>query len=129
MSVTHSGQELRSQGCVSLDLANTHGWDSVIAAWQKMGSAMTPLKWLTFCFAIASSGPTQAVDNNLYLIVLAGQSNMVGKGDVRDLPLSFPKNGTRIWNFTNADGWELAKEPLHSNYNQVDAVSRNKHPG
>ena len=90
---------------------------------------MTPLKWLTFCIAIASVGPTQAVDNNLYLVVLAGQSNMVGEGDVKDLPLGFPKNGFRIWNFTNADNWELAKEPLHSNYNQVDTISRNEHPG
>ena len=73
-----------------------------------MGFAMTPLKWLTF-IAIASAGPTQAVDNSLYLVVLAGQSNMVGEGDVRDLPLGFPKNRFRIWNFTNADTWELAK--------------------
>jgi Carbohydrate esterase, sialic acid-specific acetylesterase len=94
-----------------------------------MGFGMTPLKWLTFCIAIAIAGPTKAVNNNLYLVVLAGQSNMVGKGDVRDLPLNFPKNGFRIWNFTNAYNWELAKEPLHSNYNQIDTVSRNRRPG
>jgi hypothetical protein len=89
----------------------------------------TPLKWLTCFIGITMSGATQAVDDNLYLIVLAGQSNMVGAGDVNDLPLGFPKNGSRIWNFTTANKWELAKEPLHSNYDQVDTVSRNKHPG
>jgi hypothetical protein len=86
---------------------------------------MTPLKWLTFGTALLIAAPTQAVDNNLYLIVLAGQSNMVGKGDIDKLPLGFPKNGSRIWNFTNAYTWELAKEPLHS----VDSVSRNRRPG
>jgi Carbohydrate esterase, sialic acid-specific acetylesterase len=94
-----------------------------------MGIAMTPLKWLTFCIAITIVAPTEAVDRNLYLIVLAGQSNMVGKGAVNDLPLGFPKNGSRIWNFTNAYNWDLAKEPVHSNYNQIDRVSRNNHPG
>ena len=72
---------------------------------------MTPLKSLLLCFAITFAAPAQAVDRNLYLIDLAGQSNMTGKGDVNDLPLGFPKNAPRLWNFTNAYTWELAKEP------------------
>jgi hypothetical protein len=68
--------------------------------------------------------PAGAVDSDLYLIALAGQSNMVGAGYVGDLPPDFPKNGSRIWNFTNANVWEPAKEPIDSNENQVDKVSR-----
>ena len=74
---------------------------------------MTPLKSLLLCFAITFATPAQAVDRNLYLIALAGQSNMTGKGNVNDLPLGFPKNAPRLWNFTNAYTWELAKEPVH----------------
>ena len=74
---------------------------------------LTPLKSLLLCFAITFATPTQAVDRNLYLIALAGQSNMTGKGNVNDLPLGFPKNAPRLWNFTNAYTWELAKEPVH----------------
>jgi hypothetical protein len=90
---------------------------------------VTPLKSLLLCFAITFATPAQAVDRNLYLIALAGQSNMTGKGDVNDLPLGFPKNAPRLWNFTNAYTWELAKEPVHSSYNQVDTVSLNRGPG
>jgi hypothetical protein len=50
-------------------------------------------------------------------------------GDVRLLPVGFPMNGPRIWNFTNADIWEPAREPIGSNHGQVDAVSRDRHPG
>jgi hypothetical protein len=90
---------------------------------------MTLLRWLTCCIAIAIATPTQGLGNNLYLVVLAGQSNMVGKGKVNDLPLGFLRNGSRIWNFTNAYNWELAKEPLHNNFNQLDGVSYNRNPG
>jgi hypothetical protein len=79
--------------------------------------------------AIALAAPVQAVDSNLYLVALAGQSNMVGAGYVGDLPADFPKNGSRIWNFTNADVWEPAKEPIDSNENQVDKVSLDKVAG
>ena len=78
-------------------------------------TAMTPLKSLLLCTAITFAAPAQAVDSNLYLITLAGQSNMSGEGDLNDLPLGFPKNAPRIWNFNNAYKWELAKEPVHSN--------------
>ena len=69
------------------------------------------------------------MDSNLYLIALAGQSNMTGAGDVKLLPAGFPTNGPRIWNFTNADTWEPAREPIDSNDRQVDMVSRDRHPG
>jgi hypothetical protein len=89
----------------------------------------TLLKGLPIGVALSLAAPSQATDNNLYLIALAGQSNMTGAGNVKLLPASFPMNGPRIWNFTNADTWELAREPIDSNYGQVDVNSRDKHPG
>ncbi len=68
----------------------------------------TLLKWLPIVIGLSLAGPAQAMDSNLYLIALAGQSNMTGAGDVRLLPVGFPMNGPRIWNFTNADIWERA---------------------
>jgi hypothetical protein len=90
---------------------------------------VTLLKGLPIGIGLSLVAPAQAIDSNLYLIALAGQSNMTGAGDVRLLPASFPLNGPRIWNFTNADIWEPAREPIDSNDGQVDAVSRDKHPG
>ena len=92
---------------------------------------MTLLKWLPLGIGIALSTPGRAVDNDLYLVALAGQSNMTGshKNLVSQLPRGFPANGERIWTFTNADTWQLAREPVDSNYHQVDQVSRDKHPG
>lgn len=88
---------------------------------------VTFVKWLTLGLAVVT--PAKIEDNYLYLIALAGQSNMTGAGDLSLLPADFPKNRSRIWNFTNADTWEPAKEPVDSNDRQVDEVSRDKHPG
>ena len=92
-------------------------------------STKTAVGWLIFGVALAVAAPAQTVERDLYLIALAGQSNMSGAGRVDALPVGFPKNGPRIWNFTNGDTWELAKEPIHSNENQVDKISLNEHPG
>jgi hypothetical protein len=83
------------------------------------------------CAALSTPAQAQAVDSNLYLIALAGQSNMTGARLklVSQLPAGFPVNASRIWNFTNADTWELAKEPIDSSLNQVDAVSLDNNPG
>jgi hypothetical protein len=91
--------------------------------------AFTFVKWLSIGIVVSLAVPAQAMNSNLYLVALAGQSNMTGKGDVKLLPVGFPKNGSRIWNFTKAYTWELAKEPIDSNHDQVDAVSFDKHPG
>jgi hypothetical protein len=60
---------------------------------------------------------------NPYLIALMGQSNMVGRGELLDLPPRFPVNPTRLWTFTNAYRWEPAKEPVDSPLGQIDVVS------
>ena len=49
---------------------------------------------------------------NLYLITLMGQSNMVGAGEVSELPAGFPAHPSKLWNFTNAYRWEPAREPV-----------------
>ena len=72
----------------------------------------THLKWLPIGIGLSLAVPAQAMDSSLYLIALAGQSNMIGAGDVRLLPVGFPMNGPRIWNFTNADISEPAREPI-----------------
>ena len=82
---------------------------------------------LILAFGLAVPGC--AMERDLYLIVLAGQSNMVGAGDPKLLPADFPKNGSRIWNFTNAYVWEPAKEPLDDSTNQVDEISRDRRFG
>jgi Carbohydrate esterase, sialic acid-specific acetylesterase len=74
--------------------------------------------------AEANNTPT-----NLYLIALMGQSNMVGHGELSDLPPGFPSNPAKLWNFTNAYKWEPAKEPIDSPVGQVDAVSLDPRAG
>jgi hypothetical protein len=65
----------------------------------------------------------------LAIYLLAGQSNMSGRGRVEDLPPGFPAHGVRIWNLTNADAWAPAAEPLDATEGQVDRVSRDRRPG
>jgi hypothetical protein len=97
---------------------------------EVLGRGPTPfVKWLSIGIGVGLAAPAQSVDSNLYIVALAGQSNMTGHGDVKLLPVGFPKNGSRIWNFTNAYTWEPAKEPVDSNDHQVDRVSFDKHPG
>jgi hypothetical protein len=60
---------------------------------------------------------------SLRLIILAGQSNMSGRGKLSELPREFPRNGNRLWTFTNAWRWEPAREPVDSAEAQVDQVS------
>src|SRR5262249_22185702 len=74
--------------------------------------ALTPAEESHNPTNLATPAIAQVVNSNLYLIALAGQSNMSGAGSVNDLPSGFPKNGLRIWNFTKACTWEIAKEPV-----------------
>jgi hypothetical protein len=67
-----------------------------------------------------------SAQKNLYEIALMGQSNMVGGGELSDLPPGFPANPTKVWNFTNAYRWEPAKEPIDSSRGQRDVVSLDK---
>ena len=63
------------------------------------------------------------------LFILAGQSNMSGRGELGRLPPGFPANRGRINNFTNAYTWREAVEPLDDPRGQKDACSLDPAPG
>jgi hypothetical protein len=73
--------------------------------------------------------PASATERDLLVFVLAGQSNMSGRGAVAELPPDFPRHQGRLWNFTNADRWASAVEPLDDATGQVDAVSADPSAG
>jgi hypothetical protein len=70
-----------------------------------------------------------SAQTGLYLIALMGQSNMKGGGELSELPAGFPSNPTKLWNFTNADKWEPAREPIDSPEGQLDVVSLDDRAG
>jgi hypothetical protein len=86
------------------------------------------LKILASLALIALVGPAAAQEVNppldMKIIILAGASNASGRGLLSEWPVDKPVNGARIWNFTNAWKWELAKEPIDSPVGQLDKVSR-----
>lgn len=68
----------------------------------------------------------EAYQGNLQLFILAGQSNMSGRGD---LPLLGTKADPRIFIFGNDYHWKLAAEPVDDSANQVDKVSEDLDAG
>ena len=79
-----------------------------------------------FSILLALLAQPCSAGSNSYLIALMGQSNMVGRGELSDLPPGFPANPTRLWNFSNAYRWEPAREPIDSPIGQLDFVSRDE---
>ncbi|MCB2192187.1 MAG: sialate O-acetylesterase [Deltaproteobacteria bacterium] len=75
-----------------------------------------------------SCGPGWGEGQTL-LFILAGQSNMSGRGDLGQLPPGFPANAGRIRNFSNADVWCEVAEPLDDPRGQKDACSLDLSPG
>jgi hypothetical protein len=67
--------------------------------------------------------PAAAATRDLLVFVLAGQSNMSGRGAVAELPPDFPRHRERLWSFSNADRWVEAAEPIDDATGQVDTVS------
>jgi hypothetical protein len=63
------------------------------------------------------------------LFILAGQSNMSGRGELSRLPPKFPANRRRIKSFSNAYTWTEAVEPLDDPRGQKDACSLDPAPG
>jgi hypothetical protein len=62
----------------------------------------------------------------LHLFILAGQSNMSGRGGIPQ-PVSAPN--PRIYVFGNDYQWRLAAEPIDDPTNQVDKVSEDENAG
>ncbi len=83
---------------------------------------------LAGALGMAGCGPAGERERTL-LFILAGQSNMSGRGEPRELPPGFPAHGERIQNFSNADVWAEAREPLDHPRGQKDACSLDLSPG
>ena len=62
-----------------------------------------------------------ALLGKLSLFILAGQSNMSGRGE---MPVEPQRMNPRVFVFGNDYRWHYAKEPIDSPVNQVDLVSR-----
>mgnify|MGYP002787376839 CR=1 FL=1 len=68
----------------------------------------------------------EAHQGRLQLFILAGQSNMSGRGTV---PASGAEVNSRIYLFGNDYRWKLAREPVDDSANQVDPVSEDRPVG
>ena len=55
------------------------------------------------------------------IYILAGQSNMSGRGVLAELPIF--RNYPKVLNYSNAGRWIAGAEPIDKAVNQVDAVS------
>ena len=62
----------------------------------------------------------------LQLFIFAGQSNMSGRGDIRQSETS---TNPRVYVFGNDYRWRLAKEPIDDSSNQVDEVFKDLDAG
>lgn len=79
---------------------------------------------LTFMFTNQGDDTAgQPHPQGLDIFILAGQSNMSGRGRIKDLPKDFPKHVGRLWVYGNAGKWVPASEPVDSPLGQVDTVS------
>lgn len=65
-------------------------------------------------WARAESGGLPAVPKDkLHLFLLAGQSNMAGRGAVKDLSDEAGQPHPRVWALNREGGWQPAMDPLH----------------
>ena len=73
---------------------------------------MKKLSALVLTFALLSAGCSQQYSNrrNFHLYILAGQSNMAGRGKVLEQDM---QTHLRVYVLNQNDEWELAKDPLH----------------
>lgn len=68
----------------------------------------------------------QEYQGKLQLFILAGQSNMSGRGDILQ---SAAKPNPRIYVFGNDYQWRLAIEPIDDPTNQIDKISEDPNAG
>ncbi len=63
-------------------------------------------------FALLNAGCSQQYSNsrNFHLYILAGQSNMAGRGQVQEQDM---QTHPRVYVLNQGNEWELAKDPLH----------------
>lgn len=67
---------------------------------------------VTFVFicSFCSAQPKEGVDTNFHLYLLAGQSNMAGRGPLDSL---CKETNPQIWMFDKKNKWVPAKDPVH----------------
>jgi hypothetical protein len=75
---------------------------------------------------IATTGVPTEYQGKLKLFILAGQSNMSGRGAV---PAALKHTNPRVYVFGNDYLWKLAEEPVDSAVGQVDMVSEDRDAG
>jgi len=98
----------------------------------QVGSMVDPLR--TKCRPVFAPMPTVSVEDNipeeyqgeLSIFILAGQSNMAGRGEV---PKSGQKTNSKVFVFGNDYRWRIAAEPIDDPSNQVDKVSEDPDAG
>ncbi len=71
----------------------------------------------------ASGCGNGSAPDGLSIFILAGQSNISGRGDLADFPAEFNQPNENIWLFGNDDVWKPALEPLDDATGQIDLVS------
>jgi hypothetical protein len=75
---------------------------------------------------MADANIPKEYQGKLQLFILAGQSNMSGRGDMSQQE---PETNSRIYVFGNDYHWKLASEPMDDPSNQVDIVSEDLEAG
>jgi hypothetical protein len=73
---------------------------------------MKKISALVLAFVLLIAGCSQQYSNrrNFHLYILAGQSNMAGRGKVQELDMQVHP---RVYVLNQDNEWELAKDPLH----------------
>lgn len=87
------------------------------------GNVAAILIGIIFTFVCACDSVAPTAPDNMDIFILAGQSNMSGRGSLADLPRGFNEADERIWLFGNNDMWRPAVEPLDDSAGQADNVS------
>ena len=100
-----------------------------LLGWRSDWTNMSALRLFMVSAAFASLAMPVAFaqPKDLTIFILAGQSNMSGRGK---LPVPKEFDGVKeIWNYANSGRWEEAREPLDDPTGQVDRVSIDEVPG
>lgn len=111
-----------------VDLAGRITGRATMMGWERFGIA-SALAGSLMTAGLQATPVSAAPPENLALYVLAGQSNMSGRGDVGALPLEFQAASPLIWMYANDGSWRAAREPVDDPAGQIDPVSRDDEVG
>jgi hypothetical protein len=74
-----------------------------------------------------TAAPLDAVPQDALIFILAGQSNMSGRGRLEDMPAL--KTSDNLFVYSNAGKWQKAQEPIDDPRGQIDQVSADHKAG